>query len=416
MLFSGRQAALGGVGATLQGSQALYFNPAGLSKHNKQKGEISGQFSPSWIQFGGPLARDGQFINSETQMLPIFGGFASYQATPELAFGVGAYVGGGSKVKYPNVDFSSATVPISGTSISFPTFRPDVTSSLAITEYSVGAGYEVAPGFRLGAAWRIVQGSGDISTLALLQPPTVPTGLSLVNAIMSNLSDVQYDGFRLGAQYDQRDWGFGASYRSKVDFVLNGTSKGKKQIATTSTITEFTGSAVNAETSFPAQYNLGGHVRLLSDRSLELFGEYSFTQYSKVKKLTFAGTLNDSTPISMSNFNVTQDWKNLNVFRFGAEYLGIRDFALRGGYAYTGQVTPNRWAKPTFNAPGFANSFTAGIGHSMLKKTLDLDLGFEYSIANARVTILEADGATVTRPGEYQAKAVVIHSGVTYRF
>lgn len=417
MLFSGRQAAMGGVGATLQGSQALYFNPAGLTKHNKEKAEISGQFSPSWIQFGGPVARDHQFLNSDTQFLPIFGGFASYQATPQLAFGVGAFVSGGSKVVYKNVDFSSATVPVTGTALSFPTFRPDIKSELSVAEYSIGAAYEVSPGFRVGAAWRIVQGNGSISTASFLQPPTVPTAVSLVNAIMDNLSDTEYNGFRLGAQYDEKTWGFGVGYRSNVDFVLSGTSKGKKQVVTSSTISEFTGSTANAATSFPAQFQLGGHVRLLSDQSLELFGEWSFTQYhSKAKKLKFSGYLYDTTTIDLDNFSVKQDWKNLNVFRFGTEYLGIKDYALRAGYAYTGQVTSAHWAQPTFMPAGYANSFTVGIGRYCLNHTLDLDLGFEYSIAKATVTPGDAGGALVTRPGEYQAKAVVVHSGVTYRF
>jgi long-chain fatty acid transport protein len=374
VIWSGKQDGVAGAGAsTVHNSEAIYFNPAGLAD---VKGlEVSGNFSPTSVRSKAPVAADGTQITSDSLFLPAAGFTAAYQLTDGLAVGAGAFVGGGSRVKYSSV-------------ANIETFDTDYSSQITMMEYSLGLGYQIVPGLKLGAAWRILHASGLVS---------LPTRLG-ETIHFDNLAQTKYNGFRAGAQYDGSSWGLGFSMRSNVDFTLSGDLSAQSAANTTTSFG--TGTISN---SFPFAASLGGYVDLMG-KQLRLIGEYTYANYSKNQQVDLTGNVG----LDLASTPIIQHWKDLNMGRVGAEYRGWGDWVARAGYALVGEVTPNADALPTFSSPG--------IGHTYLQNHLDVDLAVDYSFASGTVDRAETDLTLYRHTGDYSSRAMAGHIGATYRF
>jgi len=96
IVWGGRSAGLAGIATPyMQGSQALYFNPAGLVS-DKVGQDVSLNLSPTWSQFKGPINDSSAQSTSDRKMLVPFGAMYGMTVNENLGFGVGVYVSGGS--------------------------------------------------------------------------------------------------------------------------------------------------------------------------------------------------------------------------------------------------------------------------------------------------------------------------------
>ena len=142
VLWSGKHAGVAGSGAaTSRDSESLYFNPAGLA--DVKKLEVSGNFSPTWIQSKAPVTANNVQMTGDSLFVPAVGFTSAYKLSDSFGIGAGAFVTGGSRAKYSNVNIGLA-------------FNPDYLSEVTLMEYSLGVAYKVLPGFKVGAAWRIL--------------------------------------------------------------------------------------------------------------------------------------------------------------------------------------------------------------------------------------------------------------------
>lgn len=393
ILWSGKRNGVAGAGtAGTKGAEALYFNPAGVV--DTTKAEASANFSPTFLGVNAPVQPGGAGVDATTQTVPVYGVMGSLKLTDKLALAAGSYASGGASVVMENLNISPAF-----------SMKPSLSSKIQVIEYSLGAAYEIVPGLKIGAAWRIVQVGAKVVI------PGV-TGPALTEVTLDNLSKTRYNGFRLGAQYDGNGWGVGAQFRSAVEFTLDGTASGRMQIAGTPNIINIPSSPVTAQNTFPTQISVGSYVDLF-DKTARAILEYQYTNYSVNRSLQLQGTLGGRP---LAGLSLVQDWQDLHVGRLGVEYGGIKDVTLRAGYALTGQVTPKSQARPTFTAPGIAHTMTLGAGTSMLQRSLDLDLAVEYSTGSATVTAADVGAGSQTPTGDYKTAAVGIHAGATYRF
>jgi long-subunit fatty acid transport protein len=388
ILWSASAAAQGGavVGST-KGAESLYFNPAGLSE-TSGKFEISANFSPTFSKFEGVNPFQGRMVEGESGFSPVGALLVSHKMTDKLGVGLGYYVSGGSKAKFENLDYTSATLGAPASTA----FRPTVETDLKITEAALGIGYEIMPGLRFGAAWRAVMVDADFETVIGAAANTY------IAARVSNISATRWNGYKLGMQYDAQDksWGMGAAYRSGVKFIAKGDATRYVSSAPT-TVTSLGGADI--ENSFPQQLNVGGYFKVTP--SLRISPEYSFTNYSDNRELAIRGGL-----VS----NISQNWKNQHIGRLGFEYTGM-SMPIRFGYAYTSQVTPTDRARSSFASPGKGHSFVAGSGMSLMQN-LDVDFAGEYSFAKGTgQNYLE-----VATPAEFKARAYVAHLSAKYFF
>lgn len=393
ILWSGKY---GGVAnntaSNIHGAESLAFNPAGLAS-GRTGFEFVGDFSPTWVDLSGPLPNfntlasgtlTGPQESTGFGFVPLFAAMASYGITPQWGVGVGVYVGAGDSASYSPTDILPSTFP--------STIKTDFYD----TEVSIGTGYEILPGLRIGGAYRILMTKAAFGSVVYN-----PSSSSVSNVNIENLSRTRWNGFRFGAQYVASDnsWGVGATIRTGVDATLNGNAT----ITTGSalgTLPATTGAA-SVTSGVPTMITAGANYLFLP--ALRGFLEYDWTQYHSE---AFLGTfIAGQTPSG-----TVLGWNNQNDLRLALEYTGLTNMALRAGYVFTTQVTPNTNALPTEAAPNIGNTIVVGAGTQFLNQSLDLDGAIEYAWDS---------GAGVSNPpfvaGNYSAKAISLHLGVTYR-
>jgi long-chain fatty acid transport protein len=405
--WNAKAAAMGGavVGST-SGAESLYFNPAGLENSNSS-GEVSLNFSPTFSKFSGtnPYSQQGS-IDGKGNFSPVGGLLASFKPTPKLGVGAGYYVSGGTIAKYENLNYMGSS-PLSS---QFDTISPTVETDLAITETALGLGYEVLPGLRIGAAWRVVHIAAKFSTVALTP------NAAIANVTVDNISATRWNAYKLGAQYEEPNhrWGLGADFRSSVKFTAKGDTSGNYETAAPGTGTNSLGTgSADLDNAFPLQFALGGWTR--ASELLKIGYEYSYTNYNQDKALDIRGSVSGAAGTTTLS-SIPQHWKNMHIGRIGAEYTGYA-MPIRIGYAYTSQVTPTDYARSTFASPGPGHSFTAGSGMTF-GGNIDFDYAFEYSFAsgtghnqNAPLGVAE-----VANDAQFKSHVYVAHLDAKYRF
>jgi long-subunit fatty acid transport protein len=404
IMLSGRWAGVGNAAAgAVEDAEALYFNPAGLGGGRLL--DVSLNFSPTVARFSGPVglsATDPTGLRTSTlSFSPIFGVFAKYNPLPNLGFGLGLYVPGGTNVTYERVSFS-------GFNPQFDALEPELKVDLSVTELAAGVGYEVFKGLRVGAAYRISMVRAELGSASPLPPagPGQPPP-ALLAVSLRDLSDFDFGGFRVGAQYQPEDlpFGLGVSWRSPVKFTAEGEASGRIETAQPGApAADLPGGDTTVSSDFPSQISAGGYVSLL-DKTLRLFGQYDFTHYEVDRSLAITGTV--TTPAGPAPIpSIVQDWRNQHNVRAGVEYLVPALMAIRGGYVFTSQVTPNERARATFASPGVGTTFVLGFGTLPTARGLRLDVAFEYSFASG-------DGTNeLGRTGKFSSDAFAAHLGL----
>lgn len=419
IMWSGRYGGLAGATTGyVDGSQSLAFNPAGLARpegyivgwsDTKWGPEVSLNFSPTGARFKGPVTSPAE-TESEWTFSPVFGATASFRPLERLGIGVGGFVTGGTRSLFKDVDFS-------GFNPNFDTLKPDISAELNILELSVGAGYELFDGLRVGAAYRIAFANAHLqSAVPVPAPAGAPAGtppVALVSVDLDELSGQSFDGARVGVQYAPREGfaGLGVHWRSPVDFTAKGRATGKMEagVGPNGPAGDLGGSDARVSAQLPSQIVAGGFISPTPGRSLRLFAEYSFSHYEVIRALAVDATLTGPTG-DISVPDIATDWHNQHQMRVAAEWLPLRTLALRAGYGLTGQVTRSSLSRPTLASPGLGHSVTAGAGTALLGGFLQLNAAFEASFASG-------DGTNeYGLEGRFSSLGLVGHLGATMTF
>lgn len=403
VMWSGKYAGVAGAAvSSVTGGQSLFFNPAGLAG----PGDISLNYSPTYIKTEGNLASATTKEESKVGPLPFGGAVASYSfgnGPTRFGFGGGYYVVGGEKAYYGSVD-------LSGDSSATKALRPTLITDLEITEYSLGGAVALEGGFRFGANWRIVRAEGELSTI---KKTIANTAYSFL--YVKNLKQTLYDGWRIGMQYERPDgsWGVGATYRSSLSFNPAGDAAGTTTVIPTQGTTAQTfDDKVNVGVVFPDAFSVGGNCKLTEQ--LRLFTGVDLVKYSKATAIKIKGVANGTTLP-----DIPLEWKDMWNIRLGLEYGASSELRLRGGYSITTQTTSSSHAKATLPPPGTGHLLAVGAGYSILKN-LDLDGAFEHSWNTGTGSMSMPTGTTKELLAgvstETKAKVYAVHTGLTYKF
>lgn len=396
IVWGGRSAGLAGIATPwAEGSTALYFNPAGLVGE-KVGHDVSLNVSPTQSKFQGPINSNNDQVTSESKTLYPLSLMYGKTLNDKMGFGVGFYVSGGSYANFEDVAYAS------------PTATPDVKTDLKVYELAAGYAYRVNEALKLGLAWRVVMAEADFSFVQR------GTG-TLANIEVKDMEDTNYAGFKLGAQYKLNEaTKLGFTYRSEVKLEAEGKFGGA--IYNPGPVLTIDETDAKAKTTFPMAATLG--VQHDMNENWKLFGEYAWTQYSKVDKIAVEGTITRSGGTFVaSNPEIIQEWDDQHNVRLAAEYLGW-GMPFRFGYGWTSQVTNDDYARAAFTAPGDAHTLTLGSGRT-LNENLQLDAGLEYTWIEG-----EGNGAAAgttgagndIRAGDYTTSNWALHLSAAYSF
>ena len=402
--WSGKHAGTAGTAVSfVHGAEALYFNPAGLARSGKLSSTLN--LSPTSVKFSGPVPTSygsngiplaaqvdstGNFFLTGSAML-------STNITPSLGVGIGYYAAGGTRANFPIQTFAYP---------GYPALNGRLKNQLSITELSVGAGYELVEGLRVGLAYRVIFTGGSLASLLVLPNGMAPT---LAAADIENMSGTQWNGIRAGVQYaplDQR-FGLGLQYRSQVAFTANGNGSAVLAAPLAQTTTLVQNVPVGFSATLPYQLSGGGYYEIMPKLWRAMF-EYSFTNYHVDQGYGLRGMLLNR-PIP----GVVVNGSNLSVYRLGTDYQLQPEWTLRAGYAYTTQSTPAGAANVLYPTPGAASTVTLGAGYQ-ISPSIDLNAGIEYSWVSANVTSQDLHGVPGTIAGTFSNTAYAAHLGLTY--
>ncbi|MFN8370347.1 MAG: outer membrane protein transport protein [Bacteriovoracaceae bacterium] len=311
-------------------------------------------------------------------MSPVFGALFSHKFNEKLGVGAGYYVSGGTNAEYKSVDFS-------GVKSAFDEVKPDVIAKLAVTEFSLGAGYKINENFNLGLSWRAVFidaqfGSSKVTNVTALGGPAVLTSLQL-----KDLKDKNYTGFKLGAQYTSSDkkWGVGASFRNSIKIVAEGNVTATAEsinaatgVPTTATALTTSGNA-KIINRFPWNFHFDTYYQV--QPVVKLLAGLTYTKYSENGTLVIDGSANGSKIT-----NVNQQWKDQYNYRIASEVNCMKNIPIFFGYILTTQVTSSDYARATFASPGKGHTFTLGSGYEL--ENMQFLIGYEHSQASGSAT------------------------------
>lgn len=400
--WSGRYGSVAGIGVSAAGAEALYFNPAGLAK-GATGNEVSFNLSPQFPTSSGPYTTDYENLSSNTPMGVTGGLLYNYNLTPDLGFGIGAYVGAGVNSNFDNVQwagFSSNT---------------KLHNSLAVQEIALGAGYQIIPGLKVGGALRASFINAEVAGAGLSAlPAALGGGKLLTYTDHQSLADRQIGGYNLGVQFSpSKSWGLGLDYRSKVDFFTKGSTTASYEIQGNSGALNGskgnlgTASSTTVSSSLPELWTLGGFYNI-SD-TWHLLAEADMAKYSQDQRITISGTLTYPGLGALPIPAIQQGLNDQFTYRIGAEYAGW-DWPVRFGFIYQTISESTDYSNPATFAPGNNMTVTVGTGHKVMD-SMTVDGGLAYSSD----TVSIGSGVTA-KAGDYASKDIALHLGLTYLF
>jgi long-chain fatty acid transport protein len=395
VMWGAESAGKAGIAAPyIQGSDAIYFNPAGLV--TAKPGQSLGvNVSPTSAQFEGVINNTNDKVSSDRSLTFPFGLTYGYSEA-DWGIGVGAFVSGGNNVEYKDVSFG-------------PGYKPSVKTMIQLIELSAGGAYRVNDKLKLGLGWRVAMAQADFAFVTRTSTPTV-----VANTTLSGLKDTQALAFRAGAQYKLDDaTELGLTFRSEVNFDVKGKAQATAfSSASGAVVATGAENDATAHTTFPMMIALSGLHHL--NENWDLLAQYDWIQYSRVGELvvdstTFATTGNQT--------RLKTDWRDQHTIRLAAEYK--TPWPVRFGYIYSTAVTNPDYARPTFTAPGPGQAISVGTGRAF-GNDLRVDGALEYTWAKGEVTGQAASGTSTAgtdiRNGDYMSSAYVAHLGLTWMF
>lgn len=374
MLYSARHMGMGGTAiGYVDDPSAIFHNPAGLSL--VKGGALMGDFSPlvgtiHGSPSGHQITRDGKSespalnIDSNTTFAPFFLAGAAYKLHKFATLGFAVYpvASAGASYTYA-VEVTDDKGNVSIQDIEDKT-------RLVFLDFAPGISAELAPGLRLGVAYRF-------STVEFERVRKHPNATGTPLTVDLTMKGNNPAGFRAGLQYTAGDFDFGLVYRHRTDTTVK-TANG--------TLESNTGKDITYEFILPTKFGLGVHYRGIKSLRLALDAEYTLQSENQTTYLAGTGVLDvggfkTEFPVKVPN---EAQWDDNITARLGAAYqLGAAE--VRAGYTFDAKAANVRYPSAFGTPPGATHVATVGVGYEILPD-LDVSLAGAYRTGSATVT------------------------------
>lgn len=420
--------AFAGTAAAADDASTIFFNPAGLAKLEGTQLlvvasgiSISSEFNNSGSQaaFGQTLGGEGGDAG-DWNAVP-----AVYLAVPindQFAFGFGVNAPFGLKTEYDNGwmgRFQALKSEIKTYNFN-PTLSWRANDQLS---FGVGANYqriqaELTNSLNYTAVIaQVLQNSVAAGTL----PAAAVPALLAQNQGLQGTTGVRGDdaawGFNVGMLYEfSPDTRFGLSYRSSVDYTVEGSVQFAPPTATNAT-----GAAIIAGVSGtqlasgPAQVDIelpDSAIASLYHRmgKVELLADLAWTGWSSIQELRIVR--NDGTLLSVT----PERWEDTWRYAVGATYQLNDQWKLRGGLAYDETNVPD--STRTARLPDSDRTWVALGAQWNPGGSFVVDVGYAHLFIDD-ASLNQDDGNALARGfllGEQESSIDIVSAQLSYKF
>lgn len=392
---SGMGNAFAGQAAVAEDASTVFFNPAGLTR-------LSGR---QLVAVGHVILPSAKFSDSASSVGPTqteLGGNGGGAGVPALA---------------PNLFYS---MPIGnrmafGLGISAPfglvteydknwigRFQA-VKSDLQTININPSLGFKVNDTWSVGVGLNAQQAKAELSKMANYG------AAGAIFADQEGLATVEGDdwgwGYNLGVLFEPRpDTRVGFSYRSKIDYTLDGkVSYADRPALLAGAIPD---GPVSAKTTMPASASLSLY-KVLSP-SWDLLADATWTEWSLFDRLTVlrpGGAVVDDT---------IENWHNTWRISLGANHHVSEHLSWRFGAAFDESPVPDAHRTPRIpDADRFW--LAAGLQYRMDKKRW-LDVGYTHIFVEGSRVNIAANASTGTLDGRYDNQIDILSVQYTHNF
>lgn len=422
--------AFAGTAAAADDASSIFFNPAGMAKLDQSQFLVvaSGISISSEFNDAGSQPALGQALGSEG------GDAGDWNAVPAVFFavplsdrfvvGMGVNAPFGLKTEYD--DGWMGRFQALESEIKTYNFNPSlswrVNDQLSL---GIGANYqriqaELTNAVNYTAV--VAQGLQGLAAAGQLPPALVPT-LIAQNAGLQGNTVVRGDdggwGFNAGLLYEfSPDTRIGLSYRSSIDYSLEGSVR-----FATPTATEPTGAAIIAAASAPGATLANGPASVdleVPDSAIaslyhrigpvELLADVAWTGWSSIQDLVIVrdtGAVLSVTP---------ERWEDAWRYALGAAYQLSSAWKLRGGVAYDETNVPD--STRTARLPDEARTWVAIGAQWNPGGSFVVDVGYAHLFVDD-AAMNQDDGNATARGfllGEQESSIDIISAQVSYKF
>lgn len=432
---AGAGTAYAGRAAVVQDASIVFYNPAGMVKLKRAEVSagssylhLSGEFSPESYKNAagqeytaadmGPYSDGGDFLSPTA--VPF--GYFAMPINDKFAAGFGVFVPFATNTDYDDDFIGGALADQTKlTSVEFqPAFAYRVND-----QFSVGVGLDIT--YMKGLL------SKQVDTVPYLE--NTPLGSS-ANKGFENHYEVEGDdwqvGYNLSLMWDiNSDITLGVTYRSEMDFKLEGDSEFEKK----ENVPVFSASN-SAVVVFPYIGNQGSEVPITTPQSLtvsyahqltnklQLVAGVTWTQWSVFKdfdvKSTEPGVIETLSDLGEGYIgHIEENWNDTTAVAIGANYQLNDDWLLRAGYANDQSPVSNTYR--TARVPDNDRQWLSTGVNYRISNDLDVDFAFSYMFFDD-VDVNEynrgLDGAPKDKTnlkGEYSMDAMGLSFQVNYK-
>lgn len=374
---SGLGNAYAGAAAVAADASTVYFNPAGMTLLPDRQLVVAGHLIKPKAAFSGTVtpAIGGGNGGDAGDWALVPNAYLAYRLTPDLRLGLGLNSPFGLKTEYDS-DWIGRFQAIK--------------SEVKTVNLNPSIAYRVSDVFSLGAGLNVQWIEATLTHRQPLGAPPAPVTLMKIKG-----DDFGW-GYNLGALWQLSSaTRVGLSYRSEVDFTLDGTS------STSDPVVASLNGPVTAKVTLPDSVSLSVFHKL-SPR-WDLLADLSWTGWSDFDELPIKGTVDKTTP---------ENWEDILRYSLGVTWHMSEKLSLRGGVAY--DEAPVSDLDRTARIPDGARTWIAFGGQYRLSKQGALDFGYAHLFVNAPGLRSSDNGTTLN--GEYDSQVDILSAQYTHSF
>jgi len=371
---SGLGNAYAGAAAVAEDASTIYFNPAGMTLLPDRQLVVAGHLIKPRAEFSGTVTPGigGGDGGDAGGLALVPNAYYAFRLTPDVYLGVGMNAPFGLKTEY-DPDWIGRYQAIK--------------SEVKTININPSIAYKVSDSLSLGAGLNI---QWVEATLTNRQPLPAPVPLVTIKG------DDYGWGYNLGVLWQATPaTRLGLSYRSEVDYTLEGTS------SVSDPVVGALNGPVTAAVTLPDSASLSLLHKL--SPTWDLLADVTWTGWSDFDDLPIRGTVNKTT---------VENWEDILRYSLGATWHMSDKLSLRGGVAYDEAPVSDRFRTPRI--PDGARTWVAVGGQYRLSRQSVLDFGYAHLFINAPGLQSLDNGTTLN--GSYDASVDILSAQLTLNF